>query len=68
MRKISAKRRSLSVADQLSILSNVDENPTISKNIIAQKFNFPNSTLSTIISKRADIERAAVEGSMKRKN
>ena len=65
--KVQILRKSLSIEVKMKILSDVDHNPKLSKKEIAKKYYISSSTLSTILAQRVAIEKAAVEGSVKRK-
>lgn len=60
-------RKALSLTEKLSILHKYDSNPSLEKTKIAESLNISESTLRTIIVKRKEIQKRAIEGSNKRK-
>lgn len=67
IKKVQFQRKSLSIEVKMKILNDADHNPKLSKKEIANKYDISSSTLSTILAQRVAIEKAAVEGSVKRK-
>ncbi|XP_015370012.1 PREDICTED: major centromere autoantigen B-like [Diuraphis noxia] len=64
---LKISRKALSLTDKLSILHKYDSNPSLEKTKLAESLNISESTLRTIIVKRKEIEKRAIEGSNKRK-
>jgi len=64
---LKISRKALSLTEKLSILHKYDSNPSLEKTKIAESLNISESTLRTIISKRKEIQKRAIEGSNKRK-
>lgn len=64
---LKISRKALSLTEKLSILEKYDSNPFVQKTKLADSLNIAESTLRTIIVKRKEIEKRAIEGSTKRK-
>jgi len=64
---LKISRVALSLADKLSILHKYDSNPSLEKTKMAESLNISESTLRTIIAKRKEIQKCAIEGSNQRK-
>ncbi|XP_060861813.1 tigger transposable element-derived protein 6-like [Metopolophium dirhodum] len=64
---LKISRIALSLTEKLSILHKYDSNPSLEKTKLAESLNISESTLRTIIVKRKEIQKCAIEGSNKRK-
>ncbi|XP_008186895.1 tigger transposable element-derived protein 6-like [Acyrthosiphon pisum] len=64
---LKISRIALSLAEKLSILDKYDSNPSLEKTKLAESLNISESTLRTIIVKRKEIQKRAIEGSNQRK-
>lgn len=64
---LKISRIALSLTEKLSILHKYVSNPSLEKTKLAESLNISESTLRTIIVKRKEIQKCAIEGSNKRK-